>query len=130
MTNITPDQFEDYIISLLGKYDNDVVEKTVKKKVEEISKEAKIVIKGYSKPKDQLYISGDYKKGWGTTFRRKEGLAQVKVWNKKKPTLVHLLEFGHRIAGTNRKTRAFPHVSPTEIAYTKKLYDELRRELQ
>lgn len=130
MSSISPYEFDRVMTSLLNKYAKDVVEKTVEEKVEEIGKEAKIVVKGYSKPKDQLYITGDYQKGWGTTFRRKKGVKKITVYNRNKPTLVHLLEFGHKIAGTNRKTRAFPHVSPTEIAYTKKLYEELRKELQ
>lgn len=130
MTTIKPEQFEDYIISLMGKYSNDVVEKTVTEKVTQIGKEAKIVVKGYSKANDQLYQTGAYQKGWGISNKRIKGLKQVKVYNKKKPSLVHLLELGHRIAGTNRYTRKFPHVSPTELAYNKKLYEELRRELQ
>lgn len=124
MTTIKPEQFEDYIISLLGKYDNEVVEKTVNEKVNKIGKEAKVVIKGYSKPKDQLYQTGDYKKGWGISHKRIKGVKQVKVYNKKKPSLVHLLEFGHEV-----NAKAYPHVSPTELTYMKKLYEELRREL-
>lgn len=129
MTTIKPEQFEDYVISLLGKYDSEVVQKTVDEKVNNIGKEAKIVVKGYSKPNDQLYITGDYQRGWGISHKRIKGIKQVKVYNKKKPSLVHLLEFGHHIAGTNNYTRKFPHVSPTELAYMKKLYEELRREL-
>ena len=96
MTSIKPEQFESYMMTLLGKYDRDVVEKVVTEKVGKYGKEAKIVVKGYSKRGDQLYRTGDYQKGWGTSQKKAKGLKQVKVWNKKKPTLVHLLELGHR----------------------------------
>lgn len=127
MTNIKPEDFENYIISLLGKYEDSVVEKTVEEKVEKYGKEAKEVVKGYSKKGDQLYITGDYQRGWGISHKRKKGLKQIKVYNKKKPTLVHLLEFGH--AGPF-PARPYPHVSPTELTYMKLLYNDLRRELQ
>lgn len=124
MTTIKPEQFEDYVISLLGKYDNEVVEKTVNEKVNKIGKEAKVVVKGYSKANDQLYQTGDYQRGWGISHKRIKGIKQVKVYNKKKPSLVHLLELGHRV-----NAKAYPHVSPTELTYMKILYEELRREL-
>ena len=127
MFSISPYEFDRVMTSLLNKYEKDVVEKTVEEKVEEIGNEAKIVVKGYSKPKDQLYITGVYQKGWGTTFRRKKGIKKITVYNRNKPTLVHLLELGH---GGPFPAKPYPHVSPTEIAYTKKLYEELRKELQ
>lgn len=126
MTTIKPEQFEDYIISLLGKYENDVIEKKVGEAVNNYGKDAKREVKSYSKPNIQLYRTGDYQRGWGISHKRKKGLKQVKVYNKKKPTLVHLLEFGH---GGPFPAKAYPHVSPTELKYMKLLYEELRREL-
>lgn len=130
MTSIKPEQFENYIISLIGKYENKVLDKTIKEKVDKYGEEAKVVVKGYSKVGDQLYRTGDYRRGWRILHKRAKGIRQIKVSNKNKPTLVHLLEFGHNIAGTNRRTRAYPHVSPTELTYMKLLYEDLRRELK
>lgn len=98
MTSIKPEQFENYIISLMGKYENEVLDKTIKEKVDKYGKEAKKTVKGYSKQGIQLYRTGEYRKGWGISHKRAKGIKQIKVWNKNKPTLVHLLEFGHRWA--------------------------------
>ena len=54
-------------------------------------------------------LTGDYRKGWA---RKKVGTAQA-VHNRTDYQLTHLLEFGHAKRGGGR-TRAFPHIGPTE----------------
>ena len=127
MPNIKPEEFNSYVTSLLTKYDNDVVQKVVDQDVTDMGKEAQQEVKGYSKKGVQLYVTGVYQKGWNTLKRKdKNGLRRVTVRNKNKAPLVHLLEFGH---GGPFPARAYPHVSPTELKYQRKLYEKLRSEL-
>lgn len=127
MPNIKPEDFGNYIESLLGKYQAEVIDKKSKEIVDRLGKEAKPEIKSYSVKNVQLWRTGEYQKGWVLRSTRKQGIAQVKLYNKAKPTLVHLLEFGH---GGPMPARAYPHVSKTELKYMRLLYEELRRELQ
>lgn len=127
MITIKPEQFEGLMTSILNKYEKDVVDRVVDSKLDNYGKNAKEEVQGYSKPNIQLYITGRYKKGWVLTHKKNKGLRQIKVYNKAKPTLVHLLEFGH---GGPFPAKPYPHVSKTELKYMKLLYEELRRELQ
>lgn len=127
MPNIKPEEIESYVTSLLGRYEKDVVEKTVDKTVKDLGTDAKNEVKGYSKRGVQLFRTGEYQKGWSILNRKdRKGLRRLTVRNKNKAPLVHLLEFGH---GGPFPARAYPHVRSTELEYLKKLYEELRREL-
>lgn len=68
--------------------------------------------------------SGGYAAGWST---KSEGDSLegyfVRVYNKKKPGLAHLLEKGHANRGGGR-TPAYPHIAP---AYEKAAADLKRR---
>ena len=125
---ITPNDFSKLIIENIDKYSNDVLE-VVKTKTDEETKKAKKELASYSQPKPggHLLKTGVYKKGWGVSTLTKGGVYKRKVYNKKKPTLVHLLEFGH---GGKFKANAYPHVAPTEIKYSKILYDKIKKGIE
>ena len=63
--------------------------------------------------------SGKYAKGWGYK-KINEGRFEVKykVYNKSRPSLTHLLEKGHAVKNQfgsyNKRTRAYPHIFPTQ----------------
>lgn len=127
--NITVNEFQKYMLELFVKYGEDV-DKVVVKCTNELSNKVKPELQGYSRHGSQLYRTGAYKRGWGIKTIKKPNIYQVKTYNRKKPTLVHLLEFGHRIAGTNRRARAFPHVQKTELKYLGLLQEKLESEIE
>lgn len=127
MPNIKPQEFNNYVTSLLEKYNKDTVQRIVDNDVEAMGKEAQTELKGYSKKGVQLYVTGEYQRGWSTLKRKdKNGLRRVTVRNRNKAPLVHLLEFGH---GGPFPAKPYPHVRDTELTYQRKLYEKLRREL-
>lgn len=126
MPNVKPEDIQAYIISLIGKYEKQV-EDVVKDSTKKLSKKIKPELKGYSKKKQQLYKTGVYQRGWSFRTISRKDQYQIKTYNKNKPTIVHLLEFGHRIAGTNRMSKEFPHVRKTELKYLRLLMEELEK---
>ena len=119
MPNITPDQFYDYLVNNIAKYSTEVQEK-VKKTTKDVSDDIKPELQSYSY-KGHLLKTGEYRKGWRVTTLNKNGVYRRKVYNQKKPTLVHLLEFGHRV-----NAKEYPHVSPTERKYQEILFNKIK----
>ncbi len=119
MPNITPDQFYDYLVNNIAKYSTEVQEK-VKKTTKDVSDNIKPELQSYSY-KGHLLRTGVYRNGWRVTTLNKNGVYRRKVYNQKKPTLVHLLEFGHRV-----NAKAYPHVSPTEKKYQEILFNKIK----
>ena len=60
--------------------------------------------------------TGKYAKGWDVKDIGKNitGIHTMAVWNRPKYQLTHLLEFGHIIRATGRRTKAFPHIKDAE----------------
>ncbi len=121
MPNITPDQFYDYLVNNIAKYSNEVQEK-VKETTKDVSNDIKPELQSYSY-KGHLLRTGVYRNGWRVTTLNKNGVYRRKVYNQKKPTLVHLLEFGH---GGPFPAKAYPHVSPTERKYQEILFNKIK----
>lgn len=93
---------------LLDEIDKDVQE-SVKRNVNSVAKEAVQKLRNTS-PKR----TGDYASGWGT---KKQGEADVVVYNRKAPGLTHLLENGHVIRnkkGTYGRVPGRKHIKPVE----------------
>lgn len=122
MPNITPDQFYDYLVKNIAKYNTEVQEK-VKQTTKEVSDKIKPEVQSYSVAGKQLYQTGGYRSGWRVTTLTKGGVYRRKVYNKAKPTLVHLLEFGHKGI---IQAKPYPHVSPTELKYQKILFNKIK----
>lgn len=124
MMNITPDQFYKLLVENIGKYDKDV-QQLITRETDEVSQGIKPELQSYStpKPKGHLLLSGGYKRGWSATTLQKNGVYRRRVYNKAKPTLVHLLEFGH--AGPY-PAKAYPHVRKTEQKYSEILFKRLK----
>lgn len=93
---------------LLDEIDNDVQE-SVRSNVNSVAKEAVQKLRNGS-PKE----TGDYASGWGM---KKQGEADVVVYNRKAPGLTHLLENGHVIRnkkGTYGRVSGRKHIAPVE----------------
>ena len=65
------------------------------------------------------YPPGSYARSW---TQRKEGnvlgVETYTIYNAKHYQLNHLLEFGHIIAGTGRRSKAIPHIAPVNESVT------------
>ena len=88
---------------------NKDVEKSVKTNIQRIAKESVQKLKNTSPSK-----TGEYASGWGT---KKQGDADVVVYNRTAPGLTHLLENGHVIRnkkGTYGRAPAHKHIKPVE----------------
>ncbi|RJW38858.1 HK97 gp10 family phage protein [Clostridiales bacterium TF09-2AC] len=74
---------------------------------------------------------GHYKDGWASKVERENAVSiNIKVYNKKKPGLTHLLEKGHAKRGGGR-VNSIPHIAPAEKQaaedYEKRLKARLSR---
>lgn len=60
--------------------------------------------------------TGKYAKGWDVKDmgNNVSGIHTMGVWNRPKYMLTHLLEFGHIVRATGRRTKAFPHIKDAE----------------
>lgn len=124
MDSIEPQEVRAYLQNLLTIYGKQV-EEVVKRETKSLAKQIKPELKGYSRKGGQLYRTGAYQRGWARKTINKKNQFQIVTYNKAKPTLVHLLEFGHRPPMV--KARPYPHVRQTELKYLQKLMEELER---
>ena len=133
--SITPEELQDYIISLIDKYQLDVenvVKVATQNRAEDIKPELQsyshrgenIRIGGYVMNTGRLFRTGSYRSGWAYRTVNKKDRFQIKVYNKDNKSLVHLLEFGH---GGPIHAKAYPHVRRTELKYLQLLKDDLEK---
>ena len=88
---------------------NKDVEKSAKTNIQRVAKESVQKLKNTSPVK-----TGSYASGWGT---KKQGDADIVVYNRTAPGLTHLLENGHVIRnkkGTYGRAPAHKHIKPVE----------------
>lgn len=88
-------------------YTDDVV-KDIKKSARKISLNAVREVKQKSPQK-----TGEYSKYWGRNFIEKDDGIYIMVHQKKKPTLTHLLEKGHK-SRNGSKVAGIEHIAPVE----------------
>lgn len=73
--------------------------------------------------------SRHYAQGWAVQSQDTRHGISVVVYNRVKPGLTHLLEFGHALRSGGR-TRAFPHIAPVNDAAQTKFLEEVRKRLE
>ena len=105
---ISIDQLADAVMDALDEY-NDMAQETVRKSVQEVAKQTKVLIESAA-PVD----TGKYEGNWATktTLQNASRMEQV-VYQKKKPGLAHLLEKGHAKRNGGRVSGK-PHIAPAE----------------
>lgn len=112
------------VMKALENYSDDISE-VVEKVANKVGKEAVEELKNTS-PKG---TRKEYAKGWRL---KKDKLGKnryiVKVHNKTNYQLTHLLEFGHATRN-GRRTKAQPHIRPTEEKFSKKFEEEIKKEI-
>lgn len=118
----TVDTFGNVLEDLVTEYTEDVI-KNIRAEIRQLGKDAKTDVKEKANAvaQNRFHSWSEYIAGWTTSYSRAGNLANVKVWNKPKYQLVHLLEDGHAIVvhGKNigRNTQAFPHVREVQQKY-------------
>lgn len=99
------------ILALLEEYAEDVAE-DMKEAAKEVAKDAVKELKETS-PAGNGY-GGHYKDGWKTKIESENSRSlSIRIYNKKKPGLTHLLEKGHAKRGGGR-VEGIPHIAPAE----------------
>ena len=102
----------------------------VKAEAKAVAKEAVKELKATS-PEDPGSKKGHYKDGWTSKVESENAVSiGIRVYNKKKPGLTHLLEKGHAKRGGGR-VEGVPHIGPAEQKavedYEKRLKERLSR---
>lgn len=101
------------------------IEDSVVKRADECSKEAMQELKIAGEFKDRGTGGKYYRKGWTLRTQKGEHYYRRIVANKNKPSIVHLLEFGH---GGIIKAKAYPHVRKIEEKYNAKFIKKLKED--
>lgn len=114
------DKLAGEIALAVQEYTQDVSE-AIEKKVDTTAKAIVDELK-ITSPKD----TGKYAKGWTSKKSTKDGEYKQIVHNKDKPSLVHLLEFGHATMDGGR-TEAQPHVQPAYEKHTANFESDIKR---
>lgn len=101
-------ELEIAIVKELSEYSDEVTE-GIKREVKSVAKEAVRTLKSTS-PRD----TGEYAQGWASKVEyESEKDIRVRIYNRKKPQLTHLLENGHAKVNGGR-VNGKPHIGPTE----------------
>ena len=120
MPNISVDNIANAITQEVKKYTSDVSE-AIEDEVNETSKKVRKDIKDNSPER-----TGEYKLGWRRKKSTAGGKIEITIHNTKKPTLVHLLEFGHVKIGGGR-VQEIPHMRPAYDEEVPKMNKRIER---
>lgn len=136
MSKVRADQLQKVIEKYLNEYHEDISEdvrttaksiaNAAKAELERISPvgDADVILKG-----GEVHPRGNYAKGWTIATQTSKNVHSKKIWNRTDYQLTHLLEFGHATRNGGR-TKAIPHVRPTEKKYLDKFEKELEKEIK
>ncbi len=121
-TTISPDQLESALETILEDFTDDA-EKDIERAVRRVGKETAAELKRTSPRRNGSEVH--YADGWRSTVERDGyGGTVAHVHNTTKPSLTHLLEFGH---GGPAPARAYPHIEPAYEKGKAKLEQELMK---
>lgn len=129
MSGIKIDALGTEIAKLMEEYASEVAADT-KAEAKEVAKEAVKELKQTS-PEGPGSRKGHYKDGWASKVESENAVSiGIRIYNKKKPGLTHLLEKGHAKRGGGR-VEGIPHIGPAEQNavenYEKRLKERLSR---
>lgn len=116
---ISIDQLADAVMDALDEY-NDLAQETVKKSVQTVAKETKVLIESAAPVN-----TGVYEANWATkTTLQNASRMETVVYQKKKPGLNHLLEKGHAKRNGGRAP-ALVHIAPAEKYAVEELQERI-----
>lgn len=125
MSGIKIDALGAEITKIMEEYAAEV-SNDVKAEAIEVAKETVKELKQTS-PKGPGSRKGHYKDGWALKVEKENAVSiNIKVHNRKKPGLTHLLENGHAKSGGGR-VQGIPHIGPAEQRAVER-YERLLKE--
>ena len=112
---ITIDKLGDEIDKIMTEYGEDI-ERNIKVVQKKVAQKGATALK--NKSKDTFEGTGKYASGWSATVKKagKHYSSNV-IYNRKEPTLTHLLEHGHALVRGGRKygeVKGREHIAPVE----------------
>jgi Bacteriophage protein of unknown function (DUF646). len=105
MANISIDQLAAEITLAVKEYTEDV-SAAIEREADQTSQRLVKEIRAKSPRR-----TGEYAKGWARKKQGRDGEIRYVIYNRKKPWLAHLLEFGHAKRGGGRVAER-PHIRP------------------
>lgn len=129
VSGIKVEALADEVMKLMREYADDVSEE-MKTEAKAVAKEAVKELKRIS-PEGTGSKKGHYKEGWASKVESENAVSiGIRIYNRKKPGLAHLLEKGHAKRGGGR-VEGQPHISTAEENaienYEKRLKERLSR---
>ena len=129
MSGIRIDSLGTEIAKMMEEYASEVAADT-KAEARAVAKETVKELKKTS-PDGPGSRKGHYKDGWASKVESENAVSiGIRIYNKKKPGLTHLLEKGHAKRGGGRVS-GIPHIAPAEqraaVDYEKRLKARLSR---
>ena len=124
MAKSAADKLHDDIMKILEEY-SDEVDRASEECVKKVSQKGATALRRVSPKK-----SGTYAKGWTYKVERRRLYAAAVIYNKNRPGLAHLLEYGHVISNGTRRVYgdvpAHVHIQPIE----EQLISEFSRQIE
>lgn len=117
------DNLANEITTTIRQYTEEVSE-AIERELDNTSKAVLDDIKANSPVK-----TGKYKAGWKRKKEGSGGSIKYTIYNKDKPGLAHLLEFGHAKAGGGR-VAGKPHIRPAYDRHVSTMEDRIKRIIQ
>jgi HK97 gp10 family phage protein len=123
MSSIPPSELSKEIQKYLQEYKEEIDE-DVQDETDKAIASAKSELRSIS-PKN----TGNYASGWAVKSQKYSNGYYKVIWNRKAYQLTHLLEFGHATRNGGR-TKAQPHIRPTEEKYKTRFTESLERRIK
>ena len=123
MSSIPPSELSKEIQKYLQEYKEEIDE-DVQDETDKAIASAKTELRSIS-PKN----TGNYASGWAVKSKKYSNGYYKVIWNRKAYQLTHLLEFGHATRNGGR-TKAQPHIRPTEEKYRTRFTESLERRIK
>lgn len=124
MATISPGAFADEIEKILEEYGDEAVE-ALNESIEKTAKESRKQIREFNQGRTTWE---EYPEGWAIEVTKGRLETSATVYNKSKPGLTHLLEFGHALRNGGR-TAAFPHIAEVNDFAQKEVLKRLEEKL-
>lgn len=123
-TVINSESFAAEIQKILEDYGDEAAQ-ALTESVEETAKESQKQIRKFNQGRTTWE---EYPKGWAIEVTKERLETSATVYNKSKPGLTHLLEFGHALRNGGRSS-AFPHIADVNDFAQKDVLERLERKL-